>query len=384
MNSPVLRQFFAQPQALWLYLVLPALSILAFFATRHRRRVLGRLGRLPALAALTERRRSWRALRSFVWFTAMTTLLVGIAGPQWGREPEMSTAPGRDLTVVLDVSRSMLADDVAPSRQEKGKQALRELIGALKRRGGNRVALVAFAARADILCPLTHDYDHFLHKLDDIDAGHLPLELRPDKDTYSGTRFGAGLRAALDAQDPRPERRGFQDVLFITDGDDPTHGQLSELDPEREKEWREALKALEKAGIPVHTVGLGDPVNGGKIPDGAYYLSRKGELVISKLDDRPLKVMSERTKATCTLAGTDPPRLVELFRNRIDNADKQEVSDDALPQYRQRYAWFFGAALFLICADLVVGRTLRNKSVSVKVKPVGKSRPPALAGAAGS
>jgi len=179
LTQQVIRHSFAQPWALWLFVLLPAMGVLGFLARRRRRRVLMRLGRLPALAALTEKRSPWRRLHALCWLTGIAALILGIAGPQWGREPEPSTAPGRDLVIVFDVSRSMLADDVLPSRQERAKEMLRELMDTLQKRGGHRVALVAFAARADVICPLTHDYDHFRDKLADLDAANCRRKCGP-------------------------------------------------------------------------------------------------------------------------------------------------------------------------------------------------------------
>src|SRR5262249_12247971 len=154
--------------------------VLLLMARRRRRRVLMHLGRLPALAALTENRRQWRFLRGLCLVLGLSALIAGIAGPQWGLEPEMNPAPGRDLVIVLDLSRSMLADDVPPSRQERAKDALADFVeNTVKNHGGHRLALVAFAASAQVICPLTHDYDHFLAKLRDLDAANLPRDLRP-------------------------------------------------------------------------------------------------------------------------------------------------------------------------------------------------------------
>src|SRR5262249_33769287 len=92
----VLRHAFANPQALWLCALLPVLGVFGFFARRRRRRILARLGRCPALAALTEGGRQWHGLRHFCLSTCLSLLIVGIAGPQWGREPQTTGLPGRD------------------------------------------------------------------------------------------------------------------------------------------------------------------------------------------------------------------------------------------------------------------------------------------------
>ena len=321
MNTPALRHWFAQPLLLWLMFVLPMLTVLAFLAKRRQRRVLARFGRLPALAALTERRRPWLFVRSLCWTLGITALVAGLAGPRWGREEKPSTAPGRDLVVLLDLSRSMLADDVVPvdpktppSRQQQAKEALRKLVReTLQKHGGNRVALVGFAARAAVICPLTHDYDHFCEKLAELDAAQLPLDLRPAETSKSGTRIGQGLRLAVETHDPR--FRGFQDILMISDGDDPLA---------RDGEWRAGLEAAKEAAVPVYTVGIGNPTEGGKIPtlDG-HSLMHDDREVITHLRPRLLQEIAKRTKGTYTEAGVNPPRLGELFRGTIEGGPKR-------------------------------------------------------------
>jgi Ca-activated chloride channel family protein len=375
--AELIRLSFGYPHLLLAYFALPALTVVSIFAARRRRRILSQLGRLPALAALTARRAPWQRLRSLCWFLGMMALLLGMAGLRWGRESEPTSAPGRDLVVLLDLSRSMLADDVSPSRQERAKQALRELIASLKIRGGNRVALVAFAARADIICPLTHDYDHFLEKLDDLDAALPPPELRPkfegESPSFSGTRIGAGLGVAREAHDQRPERAGLQDILLLSDGDDPKDGRETD-DGEIYAEWKKPLKEIEKAGVHVYTVGIGDKDKGGKIPtDNGPQMDSRKETIITKLKEQPLKSIAQQSKGTYTLAGTDPPRLAELFQRTIDTGRK-ETLEDALPMYRQRYPWFFGAALFLLSAELMLGRT-QKKQKPVVVAASKKKKP---------
>jgi Ca-activated chloride channel family protein len=379
MNIAALRSMFAQPQALWLFLALPALSLLAFLARRRRRRVLMRFGRLPALAALTERRFPWRRLRGLCWLIGITGLILGIAGMQWGREDEPTAALGRDLVVVLDVSRSMLADDVSPvaNRQELAKQGLLRLVDTLQRRGGNRIALVAFAARADVICPLTHDYDHFREKLAELDAAQLPLELRPGEEeiggrkfmSVSGTRIGSGLRSAVqDAHDTTAARRGFQDILLISDGDDPLQGR-DHAKGTPGKEWEGAAALARDAGIPIYTVGVGT-LAGGRIPTANFYLTdASGKVVETKLTDKPLRYLAEQTRGKYLGAfGTAPP-LGDLFRATIEPGPKAEVLDDARPSYQQRYAWFFGTALFFLALEMMLGRTLKKRTLKPADKP---------------
>lgn len=369
MSNNVLYHWFAHPWALSLLWLLPILSIAGYIAARRRRRALMRLGRLPALAGLVEQRRRCAGLRQTAVWLGLSILAIGIAGPQWGVETTVPLARGRDVVIVLDLSRSMLADDVLPSRLEVAQDAIRQLVESMKRRGGHRIALVAFAGRARVYCPLTNDYDHFLEKLGELDAEHLPPELRPGPGTLSGTRIGAALAAAVEVHDARFQGAGVQDILLLSDGDDPAN----------DNEWAEGAEAAASAGIPVYPVGIGDPNEGRPIPLGdREFMRHQGQVVRSRLTEKPLQEIAERTRGHYTAARTSPVELVDLFRSRIESGRKREAVDEAPPVYRQRYPWFYGAALGLLMLEMTAGRRRPRKPVPAdKTATTAKTVPPA-------
>src|SRR5712692_8088786 len=135
---------FSHPLVLWFLVLVPVLGMLSIYGWHSRRRALALLGNLPALHGMIRRRRGARFVRGAFFFLGIVVLIVGAAGPQWGlqHDPE-SAVSGRDLVVVLDLSRSMLAEQ--PSRQERARRALRDLADTLQVHGGHRVALVVFA-----------------------------------------------------------------------------------------------------------------------------------------------------------------------------------------------------------------------------------------------
>lgn len=351
----VWRHGFADPWALTLLAVMPLLGVFTFLALRRRRGMLARFGRLPALTALTEGGRQWPTLRAFCRSTGFTFLILGIAGPQWGREPQTAAAPGRDLIVLLDLSRSMLADDVPPNRLTRAKEALIGLANSVQQRGGHRLALVVYGARAKVLCPLTHDYDHFREKVGEIDPAYLPPDLGPGAGSPSGTRMGAGLVEAVQVHDARfPEQ---QDILMISDGDDPAG----------DDEWHVGVAAARAAGIRVYTVGVGDPILGAAIPDSdGRPLRYDGQLVVSRLQEKPLQGIARQTGGSYTASQTSVPRLGELFREQIEPQAGRDLEEDALPIYRQRYPWFLGAALGFLTLEMLFGRSRKPRT---KVEP---------------
>lgn len=343
----LLRHWFANPWALWLLVLLPALGILATLARRRRRWCLAQLASRPTLAALTTGRRRFRALGALGSSMGLALLIAGIAGPQWGRDREQQMALGRDLVVVLDLSRSMLADDVvgnaSPNRLGRARDALADLADEVQRRGGHRLALVVFAARAKVVCPLTRDYDHFREALANLDPADPLLEIGPGPEgPASGTRIGEGLRLAARTHEPR--YHGHQDILLISDGDDPA----------QDEEWRAGIAAALEADIPVHTVGIGDPDNGGRIPQGSGYFLYNGQEVRTRLQEKPLEQIARRTRGIYTPARTKALPLGELFTEQLAARPGHEDQEDVLPAYHQHYEWFFGGALVVLSMEVLL------------------------------
>ena len=146
--------------------------------------------------------------------------MLGTAGPQWGRDYTQSAAPGRDLVVVLDCSRSMFAE--TPRRLQRAKTALLDLVEAVKHQGGHRLALVVFAGRARLACPLTHDYDHFRTAGESVDTNAPTRNSNP---ALAPFRARALARRSMKRCWPttRAGISGAHDILLLSDGDDPAH-----------------------------------------------------------------------------------------------------------------------------------------------------------------
>jgi Ca-activated chloride channel homolog len=341
--------WFANPWALGLLAALPVLAVFATLAWLRRRHALALLGTSSALHLVATMGRGRQFLRAAGMTAGLSLLVLGIAGPQWGHEPGRAgdRAGGRDLVVVLDLSRSMLAEQ--PSRQDRALRALKDLAASLQERGGHRVALVVFATHARVVFPLTTDYDHFRAALTQQDADNLPPALRPQKDEMvrSGTRIGEALRAALAAHEPR--FKGAQDILLLSDGDDPAG----------DDEWAEGAAAARAQGIPVYTFGIGDPATASPIPLQNGFLMHNRQLVTTRLEKRPLQEIARRTGGLYFPAQTNNLPLGKLFRQVIEPRGEQRAGDtgeEALPRYRQRYGWFFDASLVLLTLSLVTGR----------------------------
>ncbi len=332
---------FARPLLLWLLLLLPVLIVLAYRMGKRRRVLLERFGQLEALAGLSSLQPRWRVRARLCLLASVLFLIIGLTGPRWGRG-DPGVVAGRDLMIVLDLSKSMLADDMRSpeganikERWQAARAGIHELIDYLRQRGGHRVGLVVFAAKPWLVCPLTNDYDHFTMRLDEFSPTAPPIEVNADKDENipSGTRIGAGVAEGIRWHDPRFP--GHQDVLLISDGHDPS--------PDADTEIEIGIRAARNVNIPVHVVGVGDP-------DNEKTVTTEQDVFQTKLEEKRLEEIARRTRGDYLSSQREKPALAEFFRTRIEPRPTREISDDALPQPRDRAVWFLVPALVLLLA----------------------------------
>ena len=330
---------FARPSFLYLLILLPVLGAMALIAARRRRAALARIGRPETVGGLSSLRPGARRRSRLLVFVGLAALILAVAGPRWGKGGEAGVVVGRDLVVVLDLSRSMSAADMAdparPQRWAAARAGLHDLAANVQQRGGHRLALVVFAARPAIVCPLTSDYDHFRARLDEFSPTAPPPEVRPDPDEplVTGTGIGSALRLALAAHDPRFP--GYQDLLLLSDGDGPGV----------EAESEGGIKDATDRQMPVHVVGLGDPI---RPTDMAIGEGDTSELIETRLQEGLLREIARRTRGEYLPARRDMPPLGEWFTRAIEPRPSRELSDDALPQPKDRAVWFVGVGLLFL------------------------------------
>ena len=331
---------FDRPGLLWLGLVPLSFVVLTWLGLRRQRIRLAKIGRPGAVAALAIETpgpsRLGVGFRSLAWLG----LVLGVSGPRWGPGEPDGVAFGRDIVLVVDLSRSMLADDCVggKARWQAAVAAGVGLADYLKTRGGHRIAVVAFAARPVLLCPLTTDFDHARAKLNEINGPFPPPGVRPDRDDVpSGTRIGAAIAFAIESLDER--FLAFRDVIVLSDGDDPAD----------DREWSVGVSAARKAGVPVHCVGLGDPVESSLIPLGDGPLEFPGpggvpDVVRTRMNEPLLRSLAAEAKGQFRSAKRTAPDLAAFVRTAIEPNPARELTDDQLPQKRLRAGGFFVAA----------------------------------------
>lgn len=344
--------------ALWL---IPALLALVAWSAARRRAALQRLADPALLAEIAPAARPGFSLdaivRSALASLAVAAVVVALARPQSDPEQQTASRRGRDVVFVVDVSRSMLARDLAPSRLERAKLWIRDLLPKLR---GDRVGLVAFAGAARVICPLTHD------------RGFLRLtleELTPDAVPIGGTMTGDAIRKAVDdafglaltdddtgeplANDPEPaattppldDLAPFRDIILISDGDD--QGSFPE----------QAAAAAGALGIRIITLGLGSTDQGAVVParEGGAALDAEGNTVRSTLNPDTLATIAAATPGGAFLnVGTGTIDLEEIYEGLIRSAQQTELGQTTATRYRERFVPFLVLAAALLAIEPIV------------------------------
>ena len=257
--------------------------------------------------------------------------IVAIAGPRFGTYYEEVTKSGVDVFILLDVSRSMLAEDVIPNRLDRAKLDIQDL---LKHVAGDRVGLIVFAGRPIIKVPLTTDHAFFLHELRLVDTNSAPR---------GGTAIGDAIRLALRAMPPEADRE--RAIVLITDGEDQESMPL------------EAAKDAAERQIRILTIGLGNPVDGGRIPirnqsGSLTYLRHDGQEIWSRMDESTLREIARLTEGAYVAAGTRTFDLGQIYADSIGRM--QGSAYQAEQRQRQRHQYQIFLAVAVLCLLLYV------------------------------
>ena len=282
--------------------------------------------------------RRWKA---GLIMAAFAFVVLGLARPAWNPKPRTLKRRGRDVVFALDVSRSMLAEDLAPNRLKRAKLAILDCIERLQ---GDRVGLVTFAGNAVVKCPLTLDYGFFRMTLEDIS---------PKSVSRGGTQIGDAIRKCLtDVFDERDKE--FKDIILITDGEDHDSFPV------------EAAKKAGERGIRILAIGIGDENQGKRIPitdenGRKTFLKYKGQEVWSKLDADVLRKMVNATPGGKYLnVATGTLDLGDVYMKLVASAEKKELEAKTVKRYEEKFQIFLGVAFALLCLEMVLNDRKRG------------------------
>lgn len=323
---------------LWLVPILAGLYALAFYRKGRALRLFAAGELLGAINPNVGRLR--QIVKACLLLLAVLGIVVGLARPKWNPQPQKIEPKGRDLVVLLDVSRSMLAEDLRPNRLAQAKLAVGDLLDVL---AGDRIGIVAFAGTAVLKCPLTQDYGF---------ARMVLAELDCDSISRGGTVIGDAIRTASDEVFDSTDR-DFKDIILITDGED--HESFP-------------IEAAEKAaakGVRIFAIGLGDETEGARIPQDALagssqFVQYQGEDHLSRLDGELLRQIVYATAGGRYLnVATGTFDLAELYNEHIVPSGKRLLAAKTKIEYDERFGIFLAMALFFLILEAAISERKR-------------------------
>ena len=330
---------FLSGNILWnLLWIIPLILVLAIAGGVRRTGLLRKMfGTDERIARFSNASSGKRVFRVILLTLVVLLLAVAAARPSWGKQLMHDTSTGRDLLVVFDVSKSMLSDDVKPSRMDHAKWLVREIV---KKNPGDRFGLIAFAGESFLVCPLTVDRASFIQLVDDLDVDTIPV---------GGTNVQLALEEAVKAFEGA--QGTHKAVILVTDGDELTGRGAA------------VVNDLSKAQIPIFAVGVGDPSNPAviRVPDEDGKLriltDREGNPVKSPLNEPQLTELARRTggiyvRSTAAYSGIDE------LETRIKALDRK-ASENAVSAFRpiERPAYPLTATIILLALFFCVSET---------------------------
>jgi Ca-activated chloride channel homolog len=336
---------FADPDFLYLLLLLPVMVVLWILNEVRKKRALKRLGESELVGKLLpERSRMRPGLKFFLQLLAVSAVIMILARPQFGSKLEEVKKEGVEVIIALDVSNSMLAQDIQPDRLTRAKQALSRLIDKLD---NDKIGLIVFAGDAYVQIPITTDY---------ISAKMFLSTINPEMVPKQGTAIGAAIELGMRSFSPGEGKS--KAMILITDGEN------HEDDP--------VAKASEAAaaGIVIHTIGIGSPegvpvpiVRGGKTD---YLKDRDGNTVITKLDEEILKKIALNAGGSYVRASSSNIGLDEIY-GEIKKMKTQDMENTMYTEYNDQFQIFAAMALFFLLVDFIIMERKNRKLANIKL-----------------
>jgi Ca-activated chloride channel family protein len=329
-------------KALWLLFAVPAVLIPAYAWCFWRKAVALRmlasnemLRKINSGVSLQK-----QVLKAALLLLAFIGIVLALTEPKWNPQPQQIRRQGRDVAILLDTSRSMLAEDIKPNRLERSKIAISDLLEVLR---GDRIAIITFAGNATVKCPLTQDYAFVRMALADIST---------ESSSRGGTMIGDAIRKATEEVFDKQSRQ-YKDLILITDGEDHDSFPV------------EAAKKAGEEGIRIIAIGLGDDATGSRIPitgpnGEKTFLKYKGQEVWSKLDSDTLRQVASATNGG--YLSVTPGTMMDLgqiYENQIASAEKRELESMTMMKYDEKFQIFIALAIGLLIGEVLIGERKR-------------------------
>ncbi len=332
---------FAHTEYLWFLWVVP-LMLAVFLAVRYNRksaiRKFGDPGLLALLMPLASSRR--HVFKFLLFLFALVFIILSLAGPRFGSRLEEVKREGIEIIIALDVSNSMLAEDIRPNRLEGSKMAVSRLAGNLR---NDRIGLIVFAGDAYVQVPITTDYGAFRMILDNVSTDIVPVQ---------GTAIGRAIEMAM--RSFTGESSASKVLVIISDGED------HEDDPVK------AAALAREDGITIHTIGMGRP-EGAPIPAGGrgesqFLTDQDGNTVITRLDEATLREIASAGGGLYIRAGASGAGL-DIIMDEIGEMEKAGFGELQYTEFEERFQYMAAIALLLLLLDFFIPER-KNKWLS--------------------
>jgi Ca-activated chloride channel homolog len=317
---------------LYLLLIVPFVVVFFVFNLYWKSKKQKEFGDLDLVKKLIPEYSSFKSILKFLFvILGLSALIIAIANPRLGTKMETIKREGIDIVFALDVSKSMLAEDIAPNRLEKSKQIINQIINNLQ---GDRIGLIAYAGSAYPILPMTSDYSIGKMYLQNANTNMLSSQ---------GTALNQAISQAVNFFDDDQQSKL---LILISDGED--HGDGA----------KEASELAKEKGIKIVTISVGT-AKGGQIPlkeNGkilGYKKDSNGEIVVTKMNAETLKLIAQETKGKY-LDGNNTKSVVDNLQTVLSSIEKNESETQQIAEFKSQYQWFLGLGFLLLFIDLLM------------------------------
>lgn len=322
---------FAHSEYIWLMWLIPVMLVIFLFARHKRKSAIRKFGEPDLLESLMPLYSSRRPVLKFVLllFTIVFVVLA-LAGPRFGSRLEEVRREGVEIIIALDVSNSMLAEDIRPNRLDRSKMAISGLTRNMR---NDRIGLIVFAGDAYVQVPITSDYSAVRMMLNNVTPGFVPVQ---------GTAIGYAIELAT--RSFSPESAAGKVLIIISDGEDHEDDPIG------------AAATAQEMGITIHTIGMGRP-EGAPIPteegNTGFLTGPDGTTVITRLDEAMLKGIASAGNGLFIRAAASSAGL-DIIMDEIDKMEKEEFEKMEYTEFEERFQYMAAIALFLLLADFFI------------------------------
>jgi Ca-activated chloride channel family protein len=334
---------FAHPEYLFLLILVPVLIGVFIYTTIKKRRNLKQFGNPDLLAQLMPNVSVFRPqVKFYLQLTAIVLLIIVLAQPQFGTKTENIKRQGIEVMIALDVSNSMMAQDIQPSRLEKAKQVLSKLVDEMN---NDKIGLIVFAGDAYTQLPITVDYVSAKMFFSTISPGLVPRQ---------GTAIGSAIDLAIKSFGTKS--KAGRAIIVITDGENHEDDAIG------------AAKLAAENDITVHVIGMGKP-DGAPIPvpgTMSFWKDKDGNVVVSKLNEQMCKDIATAGKGVYVRADNSNSAF-KVVNKELDKLAKTDIKTSVFSDYNEQFQSFALFALMILLIDFFVFERKNKRLSKIKI-----------------